>query len=133
MVKGAYRWERLSLNTVPRIKATRLDTAVIPTKNIGIIHNSCSFSGDREKATLLNRREGVNKDTLILLSCFCVLRSKIPTRASTLVDVSRHIARGASSVPAGEAKNKYFKNTLFDSSAWLPGVSHKAYREDGEQ
>ena len=68
---------------VPKMYATIMETAVVRTKTIGMIHNSRSFAevgrafsksrfveqvqyspGERKNATFENSRHGVNSDTL---------------------------------------------------------------------
>jgi hypothetical protein len=75
-----FRWDFLSRKSVPRVQATTADTEVTPTKKRGMIQSSLSFSGDREKATLEKRRQGVKSDTFNLFRCFCVFLSRMPLR-----------------------------------------------------
>lgn len=51
------------------IWATIMESPVTMTKNTGMTHNSLSFSGDRENATLENSKEGVNIDMFSLFNC----------------------------------------------------------------
>lgn len=81
----------LSLKSDPTVSATKADIKVTKTKRIGMIQSSRSFAGERENATLENSRQGVNRFTLTLLSCFCVFLSRMPFRASTLHWVGRRV------------------------------------------
>ena len=82
-----YLCDRRSLNNHPRNHDTAMERSVTTMKKIGMIHSSLSLSyfdgevdyrrhstnipGDKEKATLENKRQGVKRETLSLLSC-CV-------------------------------------------------------------
>lgn len=53
-----------------RPKATAPETIVQITKPTGMMTRSASLSGESENATLLNKRAGVNSDTLSLFKIY---------------------------------------------------------------
>jgi hypothetical protein len=73
--------EGLSRRRLPRAQLTPNETPVTSKKNMGMIHSSRNFSGERKNATLEKSRQGVKKLMFMTFICFCVALSRMPRLA----------------------------------------------------